>query len=143
MYESHLAKFQRPAQTTLEGIDVNKLPGPDALHVPGVREGQTKLVKEGEVITVHNWSQSKFFLAEEHSQMSISLNLFAEDQVWIKMGEVVGQPGKDKPANSKITYEGKEYDYVFDIDIDDGVMLKLPYNLTEDPWMAAQQFIHK
>ena len=41
-------------------------------------------------------------------------------------------------------YQGKEYDYVFDIEIDEPrTTLKLPYNVTEDPWMAAQTFIHK
>ena len=37
----------------------------------------------------------------------------------------------------------QEYDYVFSIDIKDGVPpLKLPYNVSEDPWFAAQKFIH-
>ena len=43
---------------------------------------------------------------------------------------------------SKKTYDGKEYDYVFDIDIEDGKPpLKLPYNLTESPWDAARKFL--
>ena len=33
---------------------------------------------------------------------------------------------------------------MFSVDIQDGVPpLKLPYNVTEDPWFAAQNFIHK
>lgn len=33
---------------------------------------------------------------------------------------------------------------MFSVDIEDGKPpLKLPYNLTEDPWHAAQTFIHK
>lgn len=33
---------------------------------------------------------------------------------------------------------------MFSIDIKDGVpALKLPYNVTEDPWFAAQKFIHE
>ncbi|WAR24642.1 PLAP-like protein [Mya arenaria] len=37
-----------------------------------------------------------------------------------------------------------EYDYVFSVDIEEGKPpLKLPYNLTEDPWFAAQMFIEK
>jgi phospholipase A-2-activating protein len=41
-------------------------------------------------------------------------------------------------------YEGKEYDYVFDIDIEDGKPpLKLPYNLTENAWDAARKFLEK
>ena len=54
-------------------------------------------------------------------------------------GDVVGAPESNKKM-----YEGKEYDYVFDIDIDEPKMvLKLPYNTIDDPWMAAQRFIHK
>lgn len=38
----------------------------------------------------------------------------------------------------------QEYDYVFSVDIEDGkAPTKLPYNKTEDPWFAAQAFIHK
>ena len=41
-------------------------------------------------------------------------------------------------------YEGKEYDFVFSVDIDEGKPpLKLPYNKSEDPWLAAQKFIHQ
>lgn len=32
---------------------------------------------------------------------------------------------------------------MFDIDIEEGVVLKLPYNLNTDAWFAAQDFIHK
>ena len=61
----------------------------------------------------------------------------------------MGQPeqgasnGFSAPGGGKVTFEGKEYDYVFDIDADNGLMLKLPYNLSVDPWHAAQDFIHK
>lgn len=44
----------------------------------------------------------------------------------------------------KTSYLGQEYDYVFDIDIDDsGVKLKLPYNICEEPYMVAQNFIYR
>ena len=44
---------------------------------------------------------------------------------WQKIGEVVDAVGSGR----KQLYEGKEYDYVFDVDIQDGVPpLKLPYN---------------
>ena len=46
---------------------------------------------------------------------------------WQKIGEVVDAVGSGR----KQLYEGKEYDYVFDVDIQDGVPpLKLPYNVT-------------
>jgi phospholipase A-2-activating protein len=42
----------------------------------------------------------------------------------------------------KVDYLGKEYDYVFDVDIEDGKPpLKLPYNLSQNPYEAATKFI--
>ena len=74
------------------------------------------------------------------------------------MGEVVDAVG----AGKKKVHNGKEYDYVFDVDIQDGVPpLKLPYNVTgkhenhlrrfasnnyyiaENPFAAAQRFLHE
>ena len=38
----------------------------------------------------------------------------------------------------------QEYDYVFTVDVEEGKPpLKLPYNITEEPWYAAQAFIDK
>ena len=46
--------------------------------------------------------------------------------------------------SNKSLHEGKEYDFVFNVDIEDGAPpLKLPFNKNEDPWMAAQKFIHR
>ena len=46
---------------------------------------------------------------------------------WQKIGDVVDAVGQGR----KQLYQGKEYDYVFDVDIKDGVPpLKLPYNVT-------------
>jgi phospholipase A-2-activating protein len=45
---------------------------------------------------------------------------------WTKIGDVVDAVG----SGQKSVYEGKEYDYVFDVDIKDGAPpLKLPYNV--------------
>lgn len=35
----------------------------------------------------------------------------------------------------------QEWDYLFDISLEDGKDLKLPYNADEDPWMASQRFL--
>lgn len=59
------------------------------------------------------------------------------------MGQPDGKTNGAAAGGGKVTYEGQEYDFVFDIDIDEGVVLKLPYNRTDDPWTAAQKFIHK
>ena len=38
----------------------------------------------------------------------------------------------------------QEYDYVFSVDIEEGKPpLKLPYNIAEDPWFSAQNFLYK
>jgi len=125
LYESELAKHKKPAKTQLEGVDVDQLPGKQALLAPGTKDGQTKMVKEGDTIEIHSWSASA--------------------NKWTKIGDVVGQPGKDDGhKGGKVTFEGKEYDYVWDVELDDtGGKLKLPYNRSEDAWMAAQKFIHK
>jgi phospholipase A-2-activating protein len=44
---------------------------------------------------------------------------------WIKIGQVTNAIG----SSHKKSFEGKEYDFIFDVDIQDGVPpLKLPYN---------------
>ena len=47
-------------------------------------------------------------------------------------------------GTTKKTFDGQEYDYVFDIDIEDGKPpLKLPYNLSENAWDAARKFLER
>jgi len=63
--------------------------------------------------------------------------LTLDDQI----GTVVTGEGT---GSAKKELDGKEYDYVFDIDIEEGKPpLKLPYNLTESPWDAARKFLEK
>ena len=50
---------------------------------------------------------------------------------WSKVGDMVTDPDKSGQTSSvgKSMFEGKEYDYVFNIDIDDNASaLKMPYN---------------
>lgn len=66
------------------------------------------MINAGNTVEAHQWS--------------------AASQSWQKIGDVVGGVG----SGSKTLFEGKEYDYVFDIDIGNGPggMLKLPFNVT-------------
>ena len=49
------------------------------------------------------------------------------DGKWVKVGQVVDAVG----SGTKQLYEGKEYDFVFDVDVSEGQPpLKLPYNVT-------------
>lgn len=103
----------------LGGIKVNDLPGPESLLVEGA-EGQTRIVREtnGKVMC-YQWANGK----------------------WECLGDVTGA---NSGSSEKTLYMGKEYDYVFSIDIEDGKPpLKLPFNVDQDPWPIAQQFIHK
>jgi hypothetical protein len=63
---------------------------------------------------------------------------FVQD-VWVKVGDVVDY----SPNGSKKAFEEKEYDYVFDIDVEDGVILQLPFNVSDNPYSAAVQFIER
>ena len=49
---------------------------------------------------------------------------------WQKVGEVVDAVGSSR----KQLYQGRDYDYVFDVDVQEGVPpLKLPYNVNGEP----------
>ncbi|KAF4555894.1 PUL domain-containing protein [Elsinoe fawcettii] len=112
-----------PQQTTGDGQQVNKetLPGPDFLQTKsGTKEGQVQMIREDDgSVTAHTWSSAA--------------------QQWINVGTVV-----DSTASSgrKVTYQGQDYDYVFDVDIEDGKPpLKLPFNTNQNPYEVAQKFI--
>ncbi|KAI9273091.1 WD40-repeat-containing domain protein [Phascolomyces articulosus] len=100
-------------------INKEKLQGPEVLKEPGKKEGQVIMVNVNGTVEAHQWS--------------------SQTRSWQKIGDVVGGVG----SGNKQLYEGKEYDYVFDIDIGAGpqAMLKLPYNVSENPYQAAQNFI--
>ncbi len=46
-------------------------------------------------------------------------------------------------TEEKILFERQYYDYLFNVALNENVTLKLPHNITEDPWCAAQAFIHR
>ncbi|EFP78728.2 uncharacterized protein PGTG_04684 [Puccinia graminis f. sp. tritici CRL 75-36-700-3] len=59
---------------------------------------------------------------------------------WSMVGTVVDGIGSAR----KQLFEGKEYDYVFDVDIKDGEPpLKLPYNASDNPYTVAQKWLAK
>lgn len=60
-------------------------------------------------------------------------------QQWINVGTVVDTVGS---SGKKVEYLGQSYDYVFDVDIEEGKPpLKLPYNLSQNPYEAATKFL--
>ena len=102
--------------------ELNKIdaPGPEFLErKSGTKEGQTQTIKEPDgSMWIYTWSSS---------------------DGWTKVGQVVGAaPG----SSGKKMYNGKEYDYVFDVDIEEGKpALKLPYNRSQNPHEAAIKFL--
>jgi len=124
IFEAELSKVALAAQQELGGVKLTDLPGVEALYEPGARDGQQKMVRSGDAVSVHSWNMA--------------------EQKWDKIGDVVGAAGGTTETSGKKLYMGKEWDFVFDIEIDEPKStLKLPYNTTDSPFMAAQQFIHK
>ena len=107
-------------QQTMGNINKEKLPGPDFLtQKSGTKEGQVQMILEANGnITAYQWSM-------------------AANQ-WVSVGTVVDQAGSD---GRKISHNGNEYDYVFDVDIEEGKPpLKLPYNVSQNPYEVARKF---
>ncbi|KAI8631600.1 phospholipase A-2-activating protein [Xylariaceae sp. FL1651] len=108
-------------QQQVGGINKEKLPGPEFIKTKsGTKEGQVQMIKEEDgSVTAHQWSISQ--------------------QQWINVGTVVDAVGS---SGRKVEYNGQSYDYVFDVAIEEGQpSLKLPYNLSENPYTRAQKFI--
>ncbi|KAK3336341.1 PUL domain-containing protein [Cercophora scortea] len=86
----------------------------------GTKDGQVTTVREDDnTIGAYQWSLGQ--------------------QQWIHVGTVVDSTGS---SGLKVPYNGKEYDFVFDVDIEDGKPpLKLPYNLSVNPYDAATKFL--
>lgn len=95
-------------------IDESQLADPKVLEKPG-KEGQVVMVKQRGAIIAYQFSNE-----------------------WLKVGEVVGKSSD----GAKQQYNGKEYDYVFDVDIREGAPpLKLPFNNTDNPYLVAEKFV--
>ena len=59
---------------------------------------------------------------------------------WENIGIVVGGPGEDTVAAGNQFHEGQQYDFVFDVDVADGMpALKLPVNKGDNPYIAADK----
>jgi phospholipase A-2-activating protein len=108
-------------QQTLGDINKTDMQGPDfLLRKSGTKDGQIQMIKETNgSVSAYSWSSTK--------------------ATWDMVGTVVDSAG----SGGKTTYKGKEYDYVFDVDIEDGKPpLKLPYNITENPHEVATRWLH-
>ena len=121
-FEDSVKASSIPKQQVDDGnVNQEKLPGPEFLEQKsGTKEGQVVMIREANnTISAHQWSVSA--------------------QRWMNVGTVVDQVGS---SGRKTHHQGKDYDYVFDVDIEDGKPpLKLPYNVSQNPYEAATKFI--
>ena len=108
-------------QQQVGDVNKEKLHGPEFLQQKsGTKEGQVVMIREPDgSVSAHQWSQGS--------------------QSWLNVGTVVDAVGS---SVKKTSYGGKDYDYIFDVDIEDGKPpLKLPYNVSQNPYEAARTFI--
>ncbi|XP_054777900.1 uncharacterized protein LOC129285936 [Prosopis cineraria] len=119
LYTSELSQYKSSSKR-VGGLKLEELPGLEALKIPGTSDGQTKVVREGDNGVAYAWNM--------------------REQNWDKIGEVVDGPDN---ANRPIL-DGVQYDYVFDVDIGDGLPTrKLPYNRSDNPYDAADKWLLK
>lgn len=119
-FEAQLS-FYKSNTKTVGGIKVSELPGLEALQQPGTKSGQTKVIREGDTGVAYSWNSAEY--------------------KWDKIGEVVDGPD-DLQGRKKL--DGIAYDYVFDVDIEDGEPVrKLPYNRGDNPYFVAEQWLLK
>ncbi|KAK7536743.1 polyubiquitin binding protein-like protein [Phyllosticta citribraziliensis] len=108
-------------QQQVGNINKENLPGPEFLTAKsGTKEGQVQMIREANGnVSAYTWSTAA--------------------AQWINVGTVVDAAGS---SGKKISHNGQDFDYVFDVDIEDGKPpLKLPYNLSQNPYDAARKFI--
>eukprot|EP01025_Chloroclados_australasicus_P028368 TRINITY_DN2813_c1_g1_i1.p1 TRINITY_DN2813_c1_g1~~TRINITY_DN2813_c1_g1_i1.p1 ORF type:complete len:801 (-),score=103.55 TRINITY_DN2813_c1_g1_i1:283-2685(-) len=94
-----------------------------ALQVSGNKDGDTKFVRENGDVVAYNWSASGF--------------------EWQRIGTVVSGPENNVNVPRK-WHKGREWDFVFDVDVEDGApMLKLAVNRGDDVYDAADRFMQE
>ncbi|CAK8542111.1 unnamed protein product [Lathyrus sativus] len=119
LYTSQLSQY-KSSRKRVGGLKLEELPGLDALKIPGTSDGQTKVVKEGDNGVAYAWNMA--------------------EQKWDKIGEVVDGP----EGSSRPLFDGAQYDYVFDVDIGDGIPIrKLPYNRSDNAYDVADKWLLK
>lgn len=121
--ERYRTSSNGPSQgvTNSNGLPENvKLEDPSCLEKPGNKDGAIKLVNEGGTGVAYSWNMGTM--------------------VWDRIGEITDGPG-DVSQGGKM-YNGKQYDYVFDVDIGDGIPhRKLPFNRGDNPVDVAQKWL--
>lgn len=91
MFDQQIAAYSKlhSSSDELGGIKISDLPGKEALHQVGQKDGQTKMVRVGKNVEVYSWSEQKY--------------------TWEKVGDVTGAK---EPAEGKKMYMGKVREFL-------------------------------
>lgn len=122
-FKSSCDAFLAPKQSAAsKGLpDGLKVEDPIVLQAPGAHNGQTVVVAEG----------------GEGGAAAYVWNASETGGEWERLGEVLASPEKKKKV-----HQGKEWDYIFDVDVADGAPpLKLAMDEGENPYIVADRFI--
>lgn len=113
-------------QENNEELDLEKYPLISELqHKRGKKEGDIQIFRNGNIGEAYMWH--------------------IDGSYWERIGEVVGANPQQK--SQKKYYEGDrlfpsgEYEYIFDVELGDDVIKKLPYNNSQNPLEIAEKFI--
>ncbi|VDN11459.1 unnamed protein product [Dibothriocephalus latus] len=96
----------------------------DPSHLDCKKDGHVSVIREDSKLVCYQWS--------------------ATEDRWLKVGDVVGSAADSATGSNRTLFEGREYDFVFTVDFEEGQPpVKLPYNKTDDPWFVAQDFLYR
>jgi phospholipase A-2-activating protein len=125
--DAEIALFHKSSTHVESSSDLDLTKYPNISELPfrhGNKEGDIQVFTNGAVGEAYMWH--------------------VEGSYWEKIGEVVGSGPK---ASASKHYEGDrifpsgEYDYIFDVELGDNVIRKLPYNNDQNPLESAEKFI--
>ena len=88
-----------------------------------------------------NWRRTDQTLRLYEGDTGVAYSWNSTEYKWDKIGKVVDGPD-DLQGRKKL--DGVAYDYVFDVDIEDGKPIrKLPYNRGDNLYFVAEQWLLK
>ncbi|KAK6360417.1 hypothetical protein TWF730_006559 [Orbilia blumenaviensis] len=117
-YAEAIANLTISEETT--EIDKASLPGMAALGRPGKHNGEKIHINNEGNVEAYQWS--------------------ASENTW----EQVGVVSSAVSSGRKTEFDGQYYDYVFDVDFEEGKPpKKLPFNASQNPWDAARLFLER
>jgi phospholipase A-2-activating protein len=110
-------------------VDISKLPSVEQIRtLKGKKDGEIRVFKNGTMGEAYCWKE--------------------ENGKWEKIGDVINPSGGGgvvgeggKVYEGDRLFEAGEYDHIFDIDLGDGLMRKLPYDNGGNAQEAADKFI--